>query len=298
MQTYNNSKVSILIPSRDEPWLLNTVNDLLAKAEGDIEILAVIDGPTSHPLPEETSKVKLISLSEPMGMRYGINLAASMATGKYLMKLDSHCMMTESYDTIFQKDCDDDWVIVSRRGELNPDWEITDPTIADYFYMSNPWTSPQGYMRMSRWITRDREHKDILIDETQTFSGSNWFMSKEHFFERMKMMDEDRFGQWSGEPEELACKTWLSGGRVMINKNITHFHLRKEKIGRPYHIGWNEAVKGLQESARYWSSDEWPYRIHNFDWIIEHFWPLPSKAHHCHAEKYFWEDDWKKDYHA
>jgi hypothetical protein len=106
-------------------------------------------------------------------------------------------------------------------------------------------------------------------------------------------MDEERFGQWSGEPEEIACKTWLGGGKVMINKNVIHAHLRKEKIGRPYNITWNTALLGLRESARYWSSDEWPDRIHNFEWLIDYFWPLPSKEQHCNGERYFWEKDWK-----
>jgi hypothetical protein len=206
--------------------------------------------------------------------------------------------MTEGYDLKFQENCEDNYVIVSRRAELNPDWTVTDPTVADYFYMSSPWTSPSGYFRMSRWITRDRQHSNILFDETLTFSGSNWFMSRDHFFNRIKMMDEDRFGQWSGEPEEISCKTWLGGGKVMINKEVTHNHLRKEKIGRPYTIEWNDALVGLQEGTRYWSHDEWPDRIHNFDWLIDRFWPLPSKAHHCHGEKYFWEEDWKERFYV
>jgi glycosyltransferase involved in cell wall biosynthesis len=289
------SKVSIIIPSRDEPWLNKTINDLIMKAGGEIEIIAIVDGPTDQPIPVENSTVKVIRLAKPMGMRHGINLGANIATGEFLMKLDSHCMMTEGYDLLFQKDCDKDWVVISRRGELSPDWIPSGP-IAEYFYMSNPWTSRENYMRMSRWITRDKQNKNIIIDETMTLSGSNWFMAKEHFTNRIKEMDEDRFGQWSGEPEELACKTWLGGGKVMLNKNIIHFHLRKEKIGRPYHITWNDALKGLQESARYWSGDEWPDRIHNFDWLIDKFWPLPSKEQHCNGERYYWENDWRKDY--
>lgn len=289
------SRVSIIIPSRDERWLKNTVDDLLNKASGDIEIIAVVDGPTTHKLPEERNNVKLIRLSEPMGMRHGINLASSVATGKYLMKLDSHCTMTEGFDELLQKDCEDNWVVISRRGELNPDWTVTDHTIADYFYMSSPWTSSKGYFRMCRWITRDKQRSEYMLDETLTFSGSHWFMPKKHF-ENIGTMDEDRFGQWSGEPEEIACKTWLSGGKVMLNKNVTHNHLRKEKIGRPYDVGWDLALKGLQEGTKYWSNDEWPNRIHNFEWLIDRFWPLPTKEHHCNGERYFWEYDWKEKY--
>lgn len=289
-------KVSILIPSRDEKYLANTIDDMVKKAAGEVEIIAIVDGKTSYSLPPEHPNVKIICLPEPRGMRHGINLAASLATGKYLMKIDSHCIISEGYDTLLQAECEDNWVVVGRRNELSPEWIVTDTTPVDYFYMSSPWTSPQGYMRMSRWITRDRQRNDILLDETLAFSGSMWFMSKDHFFQRVRTMDEDRFGQWSGEPEELSCKTWLGGGKVMINKKVTFAHMRKDKIGRPYEISWDTALVGLQESARYWSNDEWPHRIHNFDWLIDHFWPLPSQQHHCHREKYFWEDDWKEKY--
>jgi glycosyltransferase involved in cell wall biosynthesis len=290
------SKVSVIIPSRDEAWLTKTIDDLLIKAGGEIEIIAIVDGPTSYKLHEPHPQLKLVQFDSPMGMRHGINTGANLATGKYLMKLDSHCTMTENFDLILQKDCDEDWVVISRRGELSPEWIIDDPTVADYFYMSSPWTSPSGYFRMSRWITRDRQRKDFLLDETLTFSGSNWFMTKDHFFNRIRMMDEERFGQWSGEPEEISCKTWLGGGKVMLNKEVTHNHLRKEKIGRPYDIAWATALIGLREGTRYWSSNEWPHRIHDFDWLIDRFWPLPSKAHHCNGERYFWEEGWKSFY--
>ena len=290
------AKVSIIIPSREEVYLKNTVEDLLNKATGDIEILAILDGPTPHELPKEDKRVKYLQVQNPRGMRYCINAGAEISTGKYLMKLDSHCILSEGFDEYFQE-CNDNDVVVARRNELSPEWVVTDTTPVDYFYMSNPWTSSHGYMRMSRWITRDRQRADYILDETMTFSGSIWFMSKNHFL-RIGKMNEKQFGQWSGEPEELACKTWLSGGRVLINKEIVHAHMRKDKIGRPYHISWNDALKGLQESARYWSSDEWPDRIHNFEWLIDKFWPLPSKAHHCNGERYFWEEDWRKDYHV
>lgn len=287
------SKVSVLIPSRNEPHLARTIDDMLKKATGDVEIIAVIDGPSWFPPPFENYNVKIITFPEPMGMRHGVNVAATIATGKYIMKIDSHCIISNGYDVLLQSECDDDWVITAVRNELSADWVVTDTTPVDYFYMSNPWTSPQGYMRMSRWISRSKERKDITFDETMTISGSMWFMSRDHFFHRIRTMDDGRFGQWSGEPEELACKTWLGGGKMMIDKRIVYAHMRKDKIPQPYHIPWKYAIRGLRESARYWSNDEWPYAIHKFDWLIDHFWPLPSQAHHCNGEKYFWEDNWK-----
>lgn len=290
------AKVSVLIPSRDEQYLTETVKDIINKARGDVEVIAVVDGPTSYPVPAESSKVKVINFYKPQGMRHGINLAATIASGKYLMKIDSHCVISNGYDKTLQKDCEDNWVVVARRNELSPEWIISDTSPVDYFYMSCPWTSPQGYMRMCRWVARDYERNGILLDETMAFSGSMWFMPREHFFKRIKTMDEGRFGQWSGEPDELSCKTWLGGGKVMVNKKVTYAHMRKDKIGRSYNIAWEEALKGLRECTRYWSSDEWPDRIHNFGWLVDHFWPLPLEHSRVPGEKYFWEEDWKEKY--
>ena len=47
-------RVSVIIPSRNERFLTKTVIDLLAKAQGDIEIIAVLEGYwPDPPLPED-----------------------------------------------------------------------------------------------------------------------------------------------------------------------------------------------------------------------------------------------------
>ena len=38
------AKVSVIIPSRNEHFLQKTIDDLLEKAEGDVEIVVVMDG--------------------------------------------------------------------------------------------------------------------------------------------------------------------------------------------------------------------------------------------------------------
>ena len=39
-----NPLVSIIIPSRNEPFLQHTIDDILAKAAGEIEVIVVLDG--------------------------------------------------------------------------------------------------------------------------------------------------------------------------------------------------------------------------------------------------------------
>ncbi len=290
------SKVSVIIASRNEKFLNKTVEDAVGKASGEVEVIAILDGPTDYPPLEGLPNVRFIPLRNSVGMRAALNLAVRLATGKYVMKLDAHSMMSEGYDALLQDQCDDNWVVVARRNELDAEnWRISDTTPCDYFYLSCPWTSPNGYMRDYRWVSRGLERADLMLDETMTISGSMWFMSKEHYEKRIRYMDADRFGHF-GEPQELCCKTWLSDGRVMVNKRVLHAHYRGK---RNYFISWKTSILGYQVVTQYWSGDKWPYRIHDFGWIVDRFWPLPTEATRHRQEKYRWEPDWRtKYYHA
>ncbi len=82
--------LSIVIPSRNEKYLKQTIKDLLSKATGDIEIIAVLDGCWSDIV--ENERVHYIHFTESQGMRGAINAGVAVAKGKYIMKTDGHCM--------------------------------------------------------------------------------------------------------------------------------------------------------------------------------------------------------------
>jgi glycosyltransferase involved in cell wall biosynthesis len=85
------AKVSIVIPSRNERLLAKTVDDIFAKATGEIEVIVVLDGPTDYALPTERPRLTVIKKSKVEGLKPAINSGAKIATGKYLMKSDGHC---------------------------------------------------------------------------------------------------------------------------------------------------------------------------------------------------------------
>ena len=287
-------RVSVIIPSRNEQYLNKTISDVFNKAAGDVEVVAVIDGPTDHPLPIDRPGMTLVINPRPLGFRCAVNQAVAAASGEWLMKLDGHCMVSQDWDEVLKAECDMDWLMVGRRHELDVEnWSTQNDTPVDYFYLSCPWTSPDGYMRDYRWVSRAQQRADVLVDETMTISGSMWFMSKDHYINRIRTM-YDEFGHF-GEPQELCCKTWMSGGRVMVNKKMLHAHLRAP---RKYSISWPTSRRMYQYVTQYWSGDKWPYQINNFGWIVDHFWPLPMAETRVRGEKYVWEQDWRKYYHA
>jgi len=294
------SKVSIITPSRSERFLPQTVNDLLTKATQEVEVIAVLDGYWPDPILPDHPNLTLIYFSEPRGMRAAINAAASIAKGEYLMKCDSHCMFAEGYDEVLKADCDDNWIVIPRRHSLDAEnWAIQENGKAgrDYHYLCypNPHKDHDIGIHGIEWPERSRERRDnpeYDIDDTPSFQGSCWFMKRDWFTNFLNGMSEVGYGTFSQEPQEIGMKTWLGGGSVKVNKKTWYAHLHKGKqYGRGYHQNKEEIVKAHNWSAWYWMNNLWEDRIHNFEWLIQKFWPMPTWDE-C------WLEDWGKAFEA
>lgn len=103
------SKVSVIIPARNEPYLQQTIDDLFSKAKGEIEIIVVLDGWWPFQPLKDRPNLILIHRGSPQGMRPAINSAARISKGEYLLKCDAHCMFDEGFDEKLKKDCEIDW---------------------------------------------------------------------------------------------------------------------------------------------------------------------------------------------
>ena len=279
-----------------EQFLPQTINDLLTKARGDIEIIVVLDGywPVQ---PIERDNLKVITLHHGgqhanYGMRASINLGAKVATGTHLMKVDEHCAFDEGYDTKLLADCDDDWLVTPRRYRLDEaSWScITNggrPPI-DNMHPMFP------YIDFQEWKARYLFRQDKLIDDCFGMQGSCWLMSRKHF-DRLGGMDEKLYGKFHFEAQELCFKTWLGGGRVITNKKTYYAHRhRSNKEGRQYGFSnkQNRELDGNQVKEKlgnmltdYWYQDQWPDAKLKFEWLINKFWPIPT-----------WPENWKEIY--
>ncbi len=279
--------LSIIIPSRNEKLLAKTVDDIYAKATGEIEVIVVIDGKTDYPLPKMRPNLTLIKKSKAEGLKVAINDAAEIAKGKYLMKTDAHCMFGEGFDEILQNDCKDNWVVIARRYTLNPAlWEPKPGNSVDYYYLGCPWTNPDLFIMKNRhWKSKVKKMEHILIDDVMTIHGSMWFTTVNHFLNRIGGLDEESFGEFAGEAHEIPLKTWLGGGRVVINKKTWYAHVFMTHIKKKYPISMKALLKEYEDSTRYWTENKWEGRIHDFDWLIEKFWKLPN-----------WPDNWRDYY--
>ncbi len=281
--------LSICIPSKGEKFLNQTIKDVLENATGEIEVFPVLDGYEPDELIED-SRVKYIRLpSTPeMKKRHGVNEMVRQSRGDYVMSLDAHCLVAKGFDEQLAKDHQSNWVQIPRRHRLDAErWEIQDqegrPPIDYEYLMWKPVKQRDGFHGY-KWDSRTLERVDVMIDDTMTIQGSCWFMTKD-WYNRCGFMQIDGYKGWGQEGEEVSFTTWLTGGRVVTNKATSYAHLHKGRTyGRMYHFNKGEAEESYKYSYDFWINDRpLKNRVHNFDWLVEKFWPVPN-----------WPDDWKE----
>ena len=285
--------LSVLIPSRNERFLVNTVNDLLQHATGEIEIIVSCDGYWPDPPPPDDKRVKVIHFGAARGMRACINAAAGVARGEYLMKCDAHTLYAEGFDEVLKANCDIDWVVIPRRKRLDAEHWTIEPTSRpdiDYEYLSYPlWKEgEEPGLHGTIWTERIRERfgkPEYDIDDNPAFQGSCWFTTKRFFDETVQGLQEEGFGTFIAEPQELGMKAWLSGGAVKINKLTWYAHLHKGKRwGRGYYFDRDDRKTGNAYSCDYWMNDRWKQARHTMEWFINEKFPdMPG-----------WSTDWRE----
>src|SRR3990167_4915175 len=101
--------LSCIIPNRNSQFCTPTIKDLLSKAEGEIEVIVNVDEQWPVPIVED-KRVIYIHPSSPKGMRAGINAGIAIAKGKYVMKIDDHCLVGQGFDRILAENHQDNWV--------------------------------------------------------------------------------------------------------------------------------------------------------------------------------------------
>ena len=287
-------KTSIIVPARNEPYLAKTIDELFSNATGEIEIILMLDNYWPVPPIKSYDNLTMVHAGEIQGMRNNINSAVRIATGEYLMKIDAHCKIGKGFDEILQADCEENWLAIPSRYSLDHEkWErtrgpinyltLTYPYVKDAVYGSGlhgkKWRGEFG-LEGDFWY-KEKERKEITIDDILIFQGSCWFMHKKHFIAIDGFNPEHGHNVFQ-EAQELCFKTWLSGGRVIRNKNTwyAHMHKTRETSGN-YGLSKKEKHRAEDQSVEYWLNDRWEKQTKSFKWLIHKFWPLAG-----------WPEDW------
>jgi len=302
-------KTSILIPARGETYenLSRTVRSIYENATGEFEVIIGYDGTPAHKLPNYPN-LKIVEFPQTVGIKININALASMAKGKYIYKSDAHCAFGKGFNEILSNDMQDDWIMMPRFYVLDgKTWEWQDDRFYDYFYLCCPFTDKKGFRFKAggHWPerTKERDPKDIypgkiipvndvhdfdgttslLIDETPQIHGSGWMMTRDYFFNKLGgFPNVDPHGH-AQEPIWLALKTWLGGGKVMVNKKTWYAHLHQQGNKRGYHMDKAQEKISYDIAANYWMRNSWAERKHNIEDFIEKFMPMPT-----------WPENWRE----
>src|SRR3990167_4509566 len=258
--------LSVLIPARNEQWLSKTVEDVLAHAEADTEIVVVLDGsPANPPLPINP-RIVIHAPSSPIGQRAATNEAARRSSARYVMKLDAHCSVDQGFDRKLIEADEEvgrtdltqiptmynlhafNWRCAECGHEMyqGPDplkcahCDASGPFERVVYWDRNALGIPGRHCKTDCWRFDHELHfqyhgprregqKRVDLPEVMSSLGASFFMRRERFW-ALGGMDEAH-GSWGQYGTEIACKSWLSGGQQIVNRRTWFAHLFRTRNG-------------------------------------------------------------------
>lgn len=252
--------VSVIIPARNEIFLPQTIDDLCAKARGPLEVIAILDGYWPERISED-KRVHYVHHTKPRGMRAGLNEGVELARGEFVMKLDAHCMVSEGFDVVLAQTCQPDWVCVPTRHRLDAEnWCVSNgnrpPINYQFIDLSNDGLNGKEW----REKNADRSLDAVRVADIISCQGSCYFMHKAHWC-AMGLLDEERYGTFRKDPQEVMFKTWTSGGRCVRVKDAWYAHLHKgRQYGRMYTMDMADYRRGDEYVKQWWTDSAWDER--------------------------------------
>ena len=137
----------------------------------------------------------------------------------------------------------------------------------DFTYSENTNCFHNGSVTLQPVYNKD-------LTETMSIQGSCFMCTKEKYFELG--LSGEEFNSWGQQGVEVACKTWLSGGRVMVNHTTWYAHMFRTQGGDfsfPYHNPQSKVEENRELSRKLFQQDGWPLAKHKFQWLIDKFNP-------------------------
>jgi hypothetical protein len=289
--------LSILIPSRNEIFLARTIQDIFENSCEKTEVIAVLDGQwPAEPIPDHP-RLTIIYHSESIGQRAATNEAARLSNAKYLMKTDAHCAFDKGFDTKMLNDMKDDWTMIPSMRNLHVfDWVCPNghrryqgpsgvckvcgkQTTMDVVWIAKPNPESTSYrfdtdLHFQYWREYKSKQKGKLV-ETMSAQGSCFMLTRDRYFD-LNICDENH-GSWGQQGTEIALATWLSGGKLVVNKNTFYAHLFRTQ-GSDFSFPY--ANPGVDKARKYskdlWFNNKHKKQIYPLSWLIEKFNPIPD----------------------
>jgi demethylmacrocin O-methyltransferase len=268
--------LSVIIPARNEQYLEKTIRNVLENAEGEIEIIAELDGYRPDPqINIGDNRVLFVYHEKRIGQRGCINHGASIAKGKYIMKLDAHCSVAKGFDVILARDCEPEWTMIPRMYNLDvATWKPKMHKLTDYMYITSPQADKPFRAMYYSGNEYYRQHSSKEeIDDTMCCMGPCFFMHKERFLAQGGC--DEGHGGWGQQGVEVSLKAWLSGGALKVNKKtwFAHWFRGGGGPGFPYKISGNDQQRARKYSQDLWLNDKWNKATRKLEWVTRKFNP-------------------------
>jgi ribosomal protein L37E len=123
-----------------------------------------------------------------------------------------------------------------------------------------------------------RKQKESGLDlvESMSLQGSNFMCTREKYWE-LNICDED-FGSWGSQGIEVACKFWLSGGKVLVNRKTWYAHCFRTKgvFSFPYKLSGRQVQEAKRKAKDLFFNSKWPKAKYKLSWLVEKFWPVKN----------------------
>jgi glycosyltransferase involved in cell wall biosynthesis len=303
--------ISVILPARNEIFLSGTIEKILEKRKAKTEIIAVLDGAWADPPIPQHPDVNVIYVPEAIGQRACTNLGAKLAKGKYIIKMDAHCLWDEEMDLKmldFFKQVGDDVVAVPIMRNLHMfDWKCYHCGWKKYQGPTPPKCEQCGktdkLRRKIMWVGKERpqstsycfdsephfqyfedykhrpeyikDKKETGYTETMSLQGSFFMATRENYW-KWELSDE-KLGNWGNQGIELACACWLSGGRVLVNHKTWYAHMFRTQ-GGDFSFPWENKGRDTDRTKRnVWEKfllKKHPTQIRPISWLVEKFMPV------------------------
>lgn len=295
--------LSVLIAARNEAFLKNTIEDVLAHAHAKTEIICVLDG--SWPLESipDHPRVTLIHHAQSIGQRAAVNEAARVSQARYVLKLDAHCSVEDGFDVkLIQADEEigrPDLTQIPAQKNLHV-YNQKCRACGVETYQCPPldvcakcggaieqvlvW-KPRGGTTTTAWRFtpepkfaywnefRKRPEAQADIHDVMTSLGACFFMRRERFWQIGGL--EESIGSWGSFGIEIALKSWLSGGRHVVNRRTWFAHwFRVGGLHFPYPMSGDAQELARERSRSLWFENAWSGQVLPLSWVLEKFWPI------------------------
>lgn len=293
--------LSIIIPARNEEFLSLTVEGLLKNKRGNTQIVIGLDGEWANPPIEDNKDVTIIYYGKSIGQRAMGNRCAAISNAKWILKLDAHCIVDEGFDEKIIDGVEDNWTVVPILYNLHAFDRVCPKCRYRLYQGPEPMSCPECGITMKRemvWRPRfsrksefyrfdttlhfqyhgerkSQVEKNNMFPETMSLQGSCFMLTKKRYFDLN--INDETWGSWGNQATEVACKTWLSGGSVRVNRKTWYSHLFRTQggsFGFPYPQSGNQVEHARQMSRDLFMNNKWDKQIYPLSWLIEKFKPM------------------------